>query len=89
MTTPDKSRLTTDIAAGHLDVTVRTLQIWRANRRMGRAPQGPPFIKIGRRVYYLAAEIRRYGLVGEVEVEALADEPRAPLLPLARVPMPR
>ena len=91
------SHLTTEQAAQCLGVGVRSLETWRTNRMTGAPglPQGPAFIRIGRRVYYLRTELQRYERVGE-EFVAPAEQvgedrvARAPLLPLpARVPMPR
>lgn len=96
MSTLEDSRLTTAQTADLLGVTTRTLEQWRHNRASGATnlPHGPEFIHIGRRVYYLRAEVLRYERTGERPraVKPSAQEPieKAPLLPLpSRVPMPR
>jgi hypothetical protein len=94
-----ESHLTTEQAAQCLGVSVRSLETWRTNRLTGAPglPQGPAFIRIGRRVYYLRSELQRYERVGEQLVASVDQDQededgiaRAPLLPLPpRVPMPR
>jgi hypothetical protein len=47
-----------------LRVTLKTLQSWRALK------QGPRFVRLGRRVFYPAAELERY--LAENTVETVA-----------------
>jgi predicted DNA-binding transcriptional regulator AlpA len=65
----DDEKLSETSAAFILGVSVKTIQRWRAMR------QGPNYLKIGRRVKYLRADLEHYLARNRVETINLREIP--------------